>query len=451
MMNKKFKKYFFYVVVFILLVIIGILGYFLYKKNKQAVLVNENLYNCNFYELVDYVQNVEAYLAKSTITMSSTHSAETLTYLWREANLAQAYLSSLPIQSQELENTEKFLNQVSDYSYSLSRQSIRGEKLSDNDLKNLEELHKYCLGLSQELNQLLLDFQNGNLSWKDLLGGKNDNFAQAVSTDFDLFSDMEDNFHEYSGLIYDGAFSEHLINIEPKAIKGNEISQEDAIEKVKMYLEGCEINEINALDISENTNIKAFNFFVKCKDDINYTIAISKIGGLIVYSNCNKEVSEEKITYDDANQRAIEYLNKIGFYNIKETYYLNNNGILTINYANVQDNIVMYADLIKVKVALDNGQILGIETTGYLNNFFEREISNNIITEEEAKQNLNKNLNIESQSLAMIPTEYQTEILCYEFKGKIEDTDFLVYINAYSGDEEDILVIYNIDNGVLTM
>ena len=33
---------------------------------------------------------------------------ETLTNLWREANLAQSYLSMLPIESQELENTEKF-------------------------------------------------------------------------------------------------------------------------------------------------------------------------------------------------------------------------------------------------------------------------------------------------------------------------------------------------------
>ena len=111
----------------------------------------------------------------------------------------------------------------------------------------------------------------------------------------------------------------------------------------------------------------------------------------------------------------------------------------------------MYPDLIKVKVALDNGDILGVETTRYLNNHTTRDISNVKITKEQAKENLNKDLNIESEGLAVIPTEWQTEILCYEFKGKVDDTEFLVYINAENGREEDILVIKDTPNGILTM
>ena len=36
------------------------------------------------------------------------------------------------------------------------------------------------------------------------------------------------------------------------------------------------------------------------------------------------------------------------------------------------------------------------------------------------------------------------------FKGKIEDTDFLVYINTENGREENILVIIDTPNGTLT-
>ena len=35
-----------------------------------------------------------------------------------------------------------------------------------------------------------------------------------------------------------------------------------------------------------------------------------------------------------------------------------------------------------------------------------------------------------SSNLAIIPTEWQTEILCWEFKGKVDDNEFLVYVNA---------------------
>ena len=111
----------------------------------------------------------------------------------------------------------------------------------------------------------------------------------------------------------------------------------------------------------------------------------------------------------------------------------------------------MYPDLIKVKVALDNGEILGVETTGYLNTHHERNNLTQKITKEEAKKNLNSNLEIISEGLAVIPTEWRTEILCYEFKGKVEGTEFLVYINAENGKEESILVIINTPNGTLTM
>ena len=69
----------------------------------------------------------------------------------------------------------------------------------------------------------------------------------------------------------------------------------------------------------------------------------------------------------------------------------------------------------------------------------------------EAKKNLNKDLRIESEGMAIIPTEWKTEILCYEFKGKVDDREFLVYINAENGREEDILIITNTPNGTLTM
>ena len=102
------------------------------------------------------------------ISSTPEHGAETLTKLWREANLAQGYLSMLPIESQELDNTEKFLNQVSDYSYSLSRKNIYNENLSDDEFDNLEDLHAYSVELENTLNQLSEDLNSGRFAWGEL-------------------------------------------------------------------------------------------------------------------------------------------------------------------------------------------------------------------------------------------------------------------------------------------
>ena len=135
---------------------------------------------------------------------------------------------------------------------------------------------------------------------------------------------------------------------------------------------------------------------------------------------------------------------------MKPTYYLKQGGAVTVNYAYTQDDVTIYPDLIKVKIALDNGEILGMETTGYLNNHTTRNIETPKISKSEAKATLNKKLEITSEGLAIIPTEWKTEIFCYEFKGKIDDTDFLVYVNAKTGKEENILVIIDTPDGILT-
>ena len=447
----KLKKYILPIVIGILIIIIGVLSYFLYQNMNKTKIANENIYNSNLYELMNYVQNVETYLAKAAISSSSTHAAETLTYLWREANLAETYLSNLPVQSQELENTAKFLNQVSDYSYSLSRKNIKGEELTSEEFNNLEELHTYSLSLEDTLNQLAWDLENGSISWKQLAKTEKDQFSQAVSSQIDMFSTLEENFHEYSGLIYDGAFSEHMTTSEPKMIIGNDVSEEDAKNKVRDFFQNKRISEINTLEQSQNTNIPAYNFSVKTEENENCAISVSKKGCYVVYSNCNRDIGDQVWSYEDANKKGQEFLDRIGIKNMQVTYYLNESGILTINYAYKQDNVIIYPDLIKVKVALDNGEILGFESTGYLNNHTERIIDKSIISKEQAKKTLNKNLNIKSEGLAIIPTEYKTEILCYEFKGTVDNREFIVYINAKTGEEEDILVIYNTPNGTLTM
>ena len=437
-------------IICVLLIVVAILVAILYQKQREYRQASENSYNMAFSELVDYVQNVETYLAKSLISSTPEHGAETLTHLWREANLAQTYLSRLPIESQELENTEKFLNQVSDYSYSLSRKNIYNESLSDEDLNNLKELHGYSVDLENTLNQLSEDLNSGRFEWGELTKKGTVAFAQQVDNiSKESFSNLEENFHEYSGLIYDGAFSEHLTGSEPKGLTGDDVDENKAQELAKEFVGQDKVKEINSLGFAENATIPVYDFSITTNNDETVNISISKKGGHVVNMNSNRDINTEVITQEEANNKALEFLNSRGFPNMEETYYLKQDGIGTINYAYKQDDVIMYPDLIKVKVALDNGEILGVETTGYLNNHTERNLDNIKITEEEARKDLNPDLEITSSGLAVIPTEWKTELLCYEFKGKVEDKEFLVYINAENGREEDILIITNTPNGTL--
>ena len=318
-------------VICVLLIIVGVLGFILYSKQREYRQASENSYNQAFYELVDYVQNVEVYLAKSLISTTPEHGAETLTNVWREANLAQSYLSMLPIESQELENTEKFLNQVSDYSYSLSRKNIYNESLSEDDLKNLEELHGYSVELENTLNQLSDDLNSGRFQWGELTKKGTVAFAQQVDNiSKESFSNLEENFHEYSGLIYDGAYSEHLTGTEKKGLTGDDIEEDEAKSKVEEFIGKDNIKEIQSLGFSENATIPSYDFSVQNKNDETINISISKKGGHIIYMNSNRDVNVESISQEEANEKGKKFLEEKGFSNMKETYYMKQEGMKNI-------------------------------------------------------------------------------------------------------------------------
>ena len=430
----------------ILIIVIAILGYNLNNQKTKYANIKENNYNKAFYEVVEYVQNVKTYLAKTMISKSAEHGAEMLTHVWRESNLAQSYLGMLPIEAQELENTEKFLNQVSEYSYSLSRKSIDGTSLTDDELNKIKELYNYSNDLANTLNEMSTELNNGTLKWSDLMKNTEGSEIAEVST----FSVVEENFHEFAGLIYDGAFSEHITTQEKRGLTGNEIDEETAKQKAEEFVGKDKVKETKNNGFVENGDIPVYRFEIITNEDKTLGISISKKGGHVVFLNYDREIKEEKISEQEAVQKGKEYLASKGFENMQETYYLKENGFITVNYAYKQNDVVIYADLIKVKIALDNGEIVGLETTGYLNCHYQRSIPTNKISIGEARKQLSNKVEIKSEGLAMIPTEWNTEVFCYEFKGKIEDIDFIAYINAQTGEEEDILIITNTPNGTLT-
>lgn len=442
------KKSNFIIITVLLLLCFG-LGFWGYSVNAENSTVEENKYNYSFSEVVNYVNNIENYLAKAMISKSPTHSSETLNKIWADSNLAIVYFENIPFIDEGTNKSIKFLNQVSDYAYTLSKKSINGEELSEQDFENLKTLYNYCTSLKDVLNELSTELNNGTITWEDLNEQTDWVFEEE---DVNVFSSIESNFDDYEGLIYDGAYSDFITKPEKLGLTGDEIDEETAKKKVEEFFADDEIQEISSTGEVNGDEMDAYTFTLKTNKNGEVYVDISKKGGWFINVICDKEVGEKTISEEEAVELGKQYLDKMGYSNMKETYYTINENILTINYAYTQNDIIMYPDLIKVKVALDDGDILGMEANGYLNNHIDRSNLVPKISVEEARENLNKNLEILSEGLAVIPKEDTgEEVFCYEFKGRVEGKEFLVYINAETGEEEEILVILETAEGVLTI
>ena len=337
-------------------------GSYCYSLSSENSIAQENKYNYSFSEVVNYINNIENYLAKAMISKSTTHSAETLNKIWADSNLAIVYFENIPFVNEGSNKSIKFLNQVSDYCYTLSRKSLNGEELTEEDFANLKTLYNYSLNLKNVLNELSRELNNGTISWEDLNTKTDLAFEEE---DINIFSSIESNFDDYEGLIYDGAYSDYAKQTEKLGLTGDDIDEETAKSKVQDFFENQGIKEITSNGIINGDDIESYSFTLKTEQNEDISVEVSKKGGWFVNVLSDKDVKEEKISAEEAVKLGKDYLSKMGYSNMKETYYTKLQNIITVNYAYYENNITMYPDLIKVKIALDDGDILGMEAAGY--------------------------------------------------------------------------------------
>ncbi len=266
---------------------------------------------------------------------------------------------------------------------------------------------------------------------------------------------IEKNMAKTPELIYDGPFSDQMINKKPVGLPGNDVSKKEA-ENIAMDFVGKDrVQEITAFEEGENASdmrIPSYTFNIRPKNtskELAIYMGVSKKGGKVLWMANSRPVPKGKLSTKEAQDKALKYLKEKGFDNMETNYYLKNDGTILFNFVYKENNVIVYPDLVKVKVALDNGEVVGFDASGYYLNHQARNIETPQITETEARDKVKTEFNINSTRLALIPIGKE-EKLCYEFKGKHNNADFIVYINALDGTEEQILQIIKDENGTLT-
>ena len=379
-------------------------------------------------ELSNAVDNVNTTLEKQLYAGTPRLQLQLAEKLWRDSSSAKAALEQLPIQELQLENTYKFLSQVGNYAMALSRKAADGEEISEEEYEKLEDLQDFADDLCEDMWEL-------------------DTPDEDAPTITDSFEEFENGFQEYPTLIYDGPFSDNILTKEPRMTKNAEmVTQKQALQKASMStgVSSTDLSQVN----EENSTMPSWVF-----SDKNHTIscAVTKNGGYLSYFIKNRMVENENLSMQEGLKKAEQFLSDLGINSMRTTYYENYNGILTVNFAYDDNDICVYTDLIKVSVALDNGEMSGFDARGFLVNHEKRTYSTDRISPLDAEKKLSPKLEVKSRQLALIPSDGDRELLCYEFRCTNDDRNVLVYVNALTGNEEQILILLESENGTLTI
>ena len=71
-------------------------------------------------------------------------------------------------------------------------------------------------------------------------------------------------------------------------------------------------------------------------------MSITKTGGHIAWMLDNRHVGSKKLSLEEINQKAVEFMNKKGFKDMVPTYSMINNDTGVVNFAYTQDKVIIY-------------------------------------------------------------------------------------------------------------
>lgn len=402
----------------------------------------ETGYRRSFYDTVEQVNNMDLNMSKVLATKDESARQLYLVDLAINSELAENDFQQLPLKDESKFYTTKIINQIGDYAKYLNKKIAEGQSLTEEDTANLVRLYKANAQIKTVLGRIA-ENMGDDYSFSSLADGESGDII--ISN----MNELQNLSVEYPELIYDGPFSDGQDRYEVKGIGGDEISKEQAEERFKKIFAGYALSDVRAEGYTEGV-IRCINVSATADEEILFAQFSEKGGKLIMFSyagSCNSVEIDE----DVAAERAVEFAAGLGIHGMKPVWINRSNNVYTVNLAYEQDGVIVYSDLIKVRVCAQTSKVIGMEATSYYTNHTERVIESPVISKKQAQNKVSGEIDIITARLALIPVGERSERLCYEFSGTYEGSVYYVYIDAFTGRQQEMFKVIKSAEGQLLM
>jgi len=409
-------------------------------KNQLAA-----FYDKSFEELMTDLNSLQAKLGKLEAASGTGQLTMLLMDVWRQAGDTESAIAALPVSYQKTSSLTQFMNRTGDYCRSISKKLAMGEEMSQNDQKQLRSLYNSCEDISGRLTEIWHEGYPGEA------GFAQDVFMAEAGGD-ELEGGLDFSNQEYPRLQYDGPFSESVEDKQPEGLAGGEVTREEAQKAAALFV-GVEAETLR--DESDLMgDIPCYGFAGEAAS-VAFSIYVSRQGGHVLWYMSHRDVGISAVPtdkkYEQLAKVAQEFAGQKGYGQTEPSYAQFYGGMAVINLAPVENDVVLYPDLVKVWVDIAAAEVAGLDANNYLMSHKSRDLPAPEISEAQAKEKITSGMAVENTRMALIPLETGEEKLCYEFTGKVEERDFIIYINAQTGTEEDILMIQHTNEGTLVM
>lgn len=427
----------------IIVLIIGLIGAIIWgyqeHQDKNAVLIQaENNYQRAFHDLTYRIDLLNDKISTVLATNTPEQLSPQLAEIWKITSEAHASVGQLPLTLLPFNKTEEFLTNIGDFSYRVAIRRLDEEPLTEDEKDLLNQLHETANEIRRELRSVQHTALSQGLRWMDVELALATN-EPSDNTIIDGLKTIEKNAEQFSETDNEAGFSFTTAN-ENKEIKleGKEYSSQEIIDFVRKHFDLDNNVDIQVDETGEGSDIPMYHASFQTNDLYGYA-DITKQGANIVSYLLNRDINERKISLHDGMNEAAKLLNDIGYKNVQPIGSAQYEQVGVYQFVFVdENNIYFHPDMIQVKVALDNGDIIGLSARDYIINQHSRENHQFTakLTEQEAIDQVNPNIAVQETRLSVIESDLGEEVLTYELIGTMNDNTYRIYINSNDGFEE---------------
>ena len=368
-------------------------------------------------DVIAAMADIEVNLSKLLVASGARQSVSLLGETALLAQHVESGLSRLTAGERTTGDAMKFAGQMGQYSLALAAQVSDGGMLTGEDERQIENMMQACHALGEQLSG-----QGGGASWPE--------------------SETESAV-EYPALIYDGPFSDGKTNRRSVLLNTSRFSRQQAREAAAKYA-GVTVEHVaDAAD--SGGRFEAFGFTADTPDG-RIAVQVTGQGGFLLWMM--PENAEFARRYDEETclQNGKVYLADVGFGAMEPCFVQQYDGMVVANFAAVQDGVTLYPDQVKVQVSMESGRVVGAECSQYLANHTRRTEITPTVDAARAREMVSPKLTIQSERLCVIPQD-AGETLCWGFACTDGAADYWVFVNARTGETEQLLRVITTEQG----
>ncbi|CAM3362570.1 PepSY1/2 domain-containing protein [Hydrogenibacillus schlegelii] len=414
------------------------------SREKTALLIRaENAYQHHFADLVSTVDDLHDALGRAVATNGAGPQSATLAAVWRLANAAQNAAGGLPLSLVPLGETERFLSRIGEFAYQLLRRDVHAHPLTPEERRTLLELYRASGRVRAELEKLQEAVYTRKLRWMDV--------EQALAQ-----AELKEDHGLIDGLRSLGSESETFLNMDlgPLPASGAErreaalrrLGQEikpippaEAVERARSLLGLPDGIRGEAVAVHDAAPLYDVTF----SPDKDVTVTAELLGdGRLLWWMKSRPFGPARYSPEQGRVRAERALRATGHPAMVLVRSEVEDGIGTYTFVPTAGAVRLYPEAVVVVVALDDGEVVGLNRSDYV--LFHREKRpplRPILSREAAQKKLAPDFRVEASELALIVGETGKEVLTYAFTGSLGGSRYRIFVNADTGLEESVEIL----------